>query len=417
MQISMKRAVAGIFFVFTSFVTINVGFLLSRSFSTFYYLPLNLQYDISWAGLVSLLWLTALICGCVLLAFLGILMGFGTTRRLWTLLAIVAIITPFFYGRMGWPTNILLVSLILIAVETTLIMFGDNHPRKIYMAAGILLTPYVLFLAALNAEQIYITKSVGFSELFRVVLASLPIACIWFGLKKKDFIQANGIPGPNSSSQTLVGQFRANVLLQTDFFLVTLVLAFALVANTLFHVEQYRLNYKLHVGQFGHPPPYGLHSDIVVSNYSIGIPGINKLYEAHLFNFSSFPMVVQTCDFLTDAGAPGIELAYVVQKWDENSRTWTNLNDIAGGFYCGPVPLSKISARPIKRILMPGQSLFTNFEATAAREGFHKGDRARFIVFTRLDMSDPSEGYAFPTPEFLIDEESEDQETQYKIAH
>ena len=129
---------------------------------------------------------------------------------------------------------------------------------------------------------------------------------------------------------------------------------------------------------FGHFAPLTLHADVSVANGDIGIPGITKLYNAHVTNFSIFPRRIERCEFVTDAFAQGVSIPYRLQQLDVASRRWQTVLDAASE-YCHPYPLGIIKARLTSQLLWPGQSLSTGEEATGAR-GNLKGQTMRFAV-------------------------------------
>jgi hypothetical protein len=140
-----------------------------------------------------------------------------------------------------------------------------------------------------------------------------------------------------------------------------------------------------HRVMFGHFAPLTLHADVSVANADIGIPGITKLYEAHIVNFGIFPRRIERCEFVSDASAPGVSVGFRVQQWDATSRRWRTIMDAASG-YCRPYPLGIIKARLTSQLLWPGQSLSTGEEATGAR-GNLKGQTPNHEVRHRCEWS------------------------------
>jgi hypothetical protein len=157
----------------------------------------------------------------------------------------------------------------------------------------------------------------------------------------------------------------------------------------------------------GHFTPLALHADVTVSNGDIGIPGITKLYAAHITNFGVFPRRIERCEFLTDAFAPGVSVGYHVQQLDVASGSWHTAMDSASE-YCRPYPLGIIKARLTSKLLWPGQTLSTGQEATGAR-GNLKGQTVRFAVVVN--------GREFPTSSFVIDEQVEGANVNYREKH
>lgn len=99
--------------------------------------------------------------------------------------------------------------------------------------------------------------------------------------------------------------------------------------------------------------------------------------------------------------APGTEVAYAVQRWNESSKQWDTIVQFGKSEFCKPYPLGIVKAKLANGWLWPGRGLSTGEEATAARNGFNVGDHARFLVFTG-EAGEHSTSVA--TPDFIIDE-------------
>lgn len=162
-----------------------------------------------------------------------------------------------------------------------------------------------------------------------------------------------------------------------------------------------------HRVKFGHFAPLTLHADVSVANVDIGIPGITKLYDAHVTNFGIFPRRIERCEFVTDAFAPGVSIGYRLQQWDLASRRWQSAMEPTSE-YCRPYPLGIMKARLISKLLWPGQTLSTGEEATGAR-GNLRGQTMRFAVIAN--------GREFPTSSFVIDEQIEGSDANYRVRH
>ena len=158
---------------------------------------------------------------------------------------------------------------------------------------------------------------------------------------------------------------------------------------------------------FGHFAPLTLHADVSMENSDTGIPGITKVYDAHVTNFGIFPRRIERCEFVTDALAPGVSVGYRLQRWEMASRRWQTLLDAASE-YCHPYPLGMIKARLRSKLLWPGQTLSIGAETTGARDNL-KGQRMRFAVVAN--------GREFPTFSFVIDEQIEGTDMNYRVRH
>lgn len=156
-----------------------------------------------------------------------------------------------------------------------------------------------------------------------------------------------------------------------------------------------------HFNRYGHIAPLGLHADVDVSKGDIGIEGITKLYEARLTNYGPLPARVTACDFISDASAHGTMVAYAVERWDNKLKGWKTLFEDEKSTFCRPYPLGIAQAHLFTKLLWPGQSILTSWEATAARGDFQLGDSARFSIFS-AEAGDWRTTY--PTAAFRIDE-------------
>jgi hypothetical protein len=180
--------------------------------------------------------------------------------------------------------------------------------------------------------------------------------------------------------------------------------AFTLVAGfaAVFAIVEFR-----HRATFGHFVPLTLHADVTVANADIGIPGITKVYNAHLSNFGIFPRRITRCEFVTDTFDRGISIGYRVEQWNEPGGRWIRVMH-ANNEYCRPYPLGIARARLTSKWLWPGQTLSTGAEATAAR-GKLKGETMRFVIV--------ADGREFPTGSFTIDEQLEGTDKGYRLKH
>jgi hypothetical protein len=178
--------------------------------------------------------------------------------------------------------------------------------------------------------------------------------------------------------------------------LVSIVILFLLV-----FAIRLALVHRRHFSVHGHSAPLGLHADIIVSNASIGIPGITKMYEAELTNYGVLPIAVTRCEFVDDTLSHGTMVAYSVERWNGTSGNWESVVNMNGRNFCKPYPLGIVEARLTMKWLWPGQSLTTGEEATAARDPLQRGDSARFVVYLRTDERNSA---SIPTAAFPIDE-------------
>lgn len=148
-------------------------------------------------------------------------------------------------------------------------------------------------------------------------------------------------------------------------------------------------------------PADGLRAELKIENADIGIPGITKMYMARLVNRSPWPIRVHYCDFVDDSMTHGEEVAYGIERWNGQAREWRTVVAANDANFCRPYPLGMVKTNLTSRLLWPGQSISTRDEATAARDVFNLGDRARFVVFAAPVQNHPEE---ITTAEFVIDE-------------
>ncbi len=164
------------------------------------------------------------------------------------------------------------------------------------------------------------------------------------------------------------------------------------------------------------PCPDKLSAEFVLSRADIGIPGISNWYELRVTNRWKLPLLVEACDFIDDAGAPGSMLAYSVQRWDESKQDWATVANLSGPHYCEPYPLGIIKARTRNKTMWPGESMQFGGEATEARGPFRLGDSLRFVVYSRLMGPGVKGCCVIPTGSFQITERPTDS-GQYRIRH
>jgi hypothetical protein len=159
-----------------------------------------------------------------------------------------------------------------------------------------------------------------------------------------------------------------------------------------------------------------LHAEYTVETADIGIPGITKMYDAQLANNGRAPVRIEICAFVDDAGGRGDAPAFSVQKYEVKNANWETIVDASDARACHPYPLGWVTAQLKTRWLWPGQSVFMGEEATAAR-GFHKGDSARFVLYTSFNNSSKHAKRGIPTPAFVIDEEADDGAAGLRVRH
>gem|GEM_PF-4755484 len=139
---------------------------------------------------------------------------------------------------------------------------------------------------------------------------------------------------------------------------------------------------------YGHFSPFRLHADVsmATSNDVLGVEGVAKIYHARLTNYGVFPSTVVVCAERV-ASAPEIDVNYIVERWDSQSRDWKGVPEWGFGGYrlfCRPV-FEVTEEHRVRRRLWPGQSVQVGEGIPAQLGGFHVGDDGRFTIFLNED--------------------------------
>jgi len=143
-----------------------------------------------------------------------------------------------------------------------------------------------------------------------------------------------------------------------------------------------------HFYRYGHFAPFRLHADVSMATSSdvLGVEGVAKIYHARLTNYGVFPSTVVVCAERV-ASAPEIEVNYIVERWDSQSRGWKGVPEWDFGGYrlfCRPV-FEVTEEHRVRRRLWPGQSVQVGEGIPAQLGGFHVGDDCRFTIFLNAD--------------------------------
>ena len=156
-----------------------------------------------------------------------------------------------------------------------------------------------------------------------------------------------------------------------------------------------------------------LRTELHIEQADIGIPGVTKMYRASITNFGHMPVRITRCDFIDDAMAHSVDIAYAIQRWDQKSNQWQQISTTSPKTFCRPYPLGIIQSKLRRVWLWPGQSLSTEEEATAATGALGIGDRVRFVVFPDEPGNYSS---SIATREFIIDEHPT-SDVDFRIRH
>lgn len=401
--------------LFSLAVVLLTAFVGARAHETFWIpkiFPLILKYDFSFHGLGTFLWAGFLIGGCTLLLQMGFRFAFGTKRTIWTLLIILPIAWLVFPSSY-MPTQLFVISFVAISGGLALLLIPHLKGLKSCSVwSSLLFLPYSFFLIAETSEWVIPSRSINFGDILRIIVFLLPLACIvmgcWFASKR--------FGEQTAQEETAAGVIWGTNNLTHNAITVTAVVSVCLGIAVFGITRGYQKTWEDHVVQYGHEPPRGIHVDLVEEKGSIGIPGVNHLYEAHLFNFSYFPALVEECYFIDDVGWRSSKIAYRVQKRGSASDEWQSVGGDTGEYFCKTY-FGVNGAKTITSLLMPGEMRSTSWEATAGREGLKKGDSIRFVVLTRIHSTSDSDFGSYPTQTIILKEESEDKDTQYRLRH
>jgi hypothetical protein len=161
----------------------------------------------------------------------------------------------------------------------------------------------------------------------------------------------------------------------------------------------------IHFRRYGHLAPFGLHADVLMTASSevLGVEGVAKIYRARLTNYSIFPSTVIVCAERV-AGAPEIEVNYLVERWDSQTSDWRRVPewDFSGyRLFCTPV-FEVSEQHLVKWRLWPGQSIEIGEGIPAQLGGFRIGDDGRFTIFLNADGNKAN---AISTAIFHVDQE------------
>ena len=164
--------------------------------------------------------------------------------------------------------------------------------------------------------------------------------------------------------------------------------------------------------KFGNFVSYGMDVHVLRQSANSGIPGIGTDYAVELHNYTFSPITLKGCQGPKDT-SPYYEIIYryQVERLDPVNGNWVEI----AGIPAGQCPIEKLVSNEIS----PGQSLLAvDWEATAAREGFHKGDWARFRIYTSFNSEEgASDQTVVASPAFRIEEEVTNGSTNYRVKH
>jgi hypothetical protein len=171
-----------------------------------------------------------------------------------------------------------------------------------------------------------------------------------------------------------------------------------------------------HWYNFGHLVPYGLHVDALNEDASIAIPGQTKMYWPEISNFSLLPARLPACRPVSDTLNPPLEYPYVIQRFDEQSKSWRTIVDATKFEFCFN-PFNHESGLA-KTYLLPGSTVkVMSSAAVGAIEPFCKNDLARWVVFRQVFPS-PDWSTAVASMPFRIEDDVQRNEgVTFRVQH
>ena len=156
---------------------------------------------------------------------------------------------------------------------------------------------------------------------------------------------------------------------------------------------------------------FGIHAHLLRESVDIAIPGVSNSYAVTATNYTPLPIVMYGCKGPSDT-SPFYEIMYryQVEKWESASGTWSKIMAI---------PPECPDEDLVTKTLRPGETMeIVGPEATGARDGLHKGDLARFTVFTSFNDGDAgSKQRLIISPVFVIEDEKLESEIPYRVRH
>lgn len=143
---------------------------------------------------------------------------------------------------------------------------------------------------------------------------------------------------------------------------------------------------------------YGVHVEIVTMKADVGIPGVTTSYSVELRNHTAFPITFEGVQLPGGYPASGVWYHYRIEKWSSETKLWYTVAEVD--------PTAMGNNPIVTKRVWPGSTLSpVTWEATAARDAFQKGDRARFVIFSSLKAADASGQRIFYSPAFRVEEE------------
>lgn len=156
---------------------------------------------------------------------------------------------------------------------------------------------------------------------------------------------------------------------------------------------------------------FGVHTHTLRESVDIGIPGVSNMYSVTATNYTPFPILMHGCKGPSDV-SPFYEITYryQVEKWESASGRWSKITRIPPD--CPGEDLVTKTFWPLETMEI------VESEATGARDGLHKGDLARFTVFTSFNEDDDGwKQRVLTPPTFFIEDEKVKSEVNYRVRH
>ncbi len=141
----------------------------------------------------------------------------------------------------------------------------------------------------------------------------------------------------------------------------------------------------------GHFASFGLHADVLWEDVELAPGWRPRLYWVEVTNLGIWPTSFIACRYETDTLSPGMELAWALQRWNEQRRAWEVRELPEQRDWCDPrpFPTSRGPATVSAKRLWPGRTARAMLaEVVGSRGDFEAGASARFVVFRSLSESE-----------------------------
>jgi hypothetical protein len=123
-----------------------------------------------------------------------------------------------------------------------------------------------------------------------------------------------------------------------------------------------------------------------------------KGHRAVLVNDGYLPVVVGSCDTVSDAMRPDTRVGDAIRRWDTERGIWVTVYQRSE---CRLVPTGVVKATFSHKLLWPGNRLHTSpFFRSTGDTAIRAGDKVRFLVLTQ---GTESNSLSMPSQSFVVE--------------